>query len=82
MGILIPTIICLKKKLSEVRQSVKLVVPVVDALLKGIDSRFDNLLQREDLILASIVHPQFRLRWMDSEEKKLRGKTLLLDAMQ
>ncbi|XP_071573305.1 uncharacterized protein [Temnothorax nylanderi] len=82
MGILIPTIICLKKKLSEVRQSVKLVVPLVDALLKGIEARFDNLLQREDLILDSIVHPQFRLRWMDSEEKKLRGKALLLDAMQ
>lgn len=82
MGILIPTIICLKKKLSEVRQSVKLVVPLVDALLKGVEARFDNLLQREDLILASIVHPQFRLRWMQSEEQKLKGKALLLDAMQ
>ena len=82
MGILIPTIVCLKKKLSEVMQSVTLVIPLVDALLKGIAKRFDNLLQREELILASIVHPQFRLRWMESEEQKLRGKALLLDAMQ
>lgn len=55
MGILLPTIICLKKKLFKVRQSVKLVVPLVDALLKGIEARFDNLLQRKDFILASIV---------------------------
>lgn len=82
MGILLPTIICLKKKLSAIKQSAKHVVPLIDALLQGIDDRFAHLLKREDLILASIVHPQFRLRWMDSDEQKLKGKKILLDAMQ
>jgi hypothetical protein len=63
-------------------QLVKLVAPLVDAFLSGIENRFDHLLQRNDLILASIAHPQFRLRWMTSEEQKLKGKTLLLNAMQ
>ena len=56
MGILIPTIIC-PKKLSEVRLSVKYIIPLIDALLQGSGTRFDHLLQRDDLILASTVHP-------------------------
>jgi hypothetical protein len=42
-------------------------VSYIDAFLEGIEARFDNLVQREELILVSMVHPQFSVHWMKIE---------------
>ena len=59
MGILLPSLVSLKRQLRLVREGLKLASPLVDALLTGIEKRFDEYFARDDLILASIIHPEF-----------------------
>ena len=53
----------------------KLTYPLVDAILAGLVTRFAEYSEREDLILASITLPQFRMWWLD-EVKKERTRAL------
>ena len=56
--------------------------PLVDALLTCIEKRFDGYFARDDLILASITHPEFHLRWLEKDtEAKDRVRQILLKAM-
>ena len=48
----------------------------MDALLDDLATRFASYSEREDLIIASITLPQFRLRWLD-DDKKAYARTLL-----
>ena len=82
MGILLPSLVSLKRQLRFVREGQKLASPLVDALLTGIEKRFDGYFARDDLILACITHPEFRLRWLEKDtEAKDRARQILLKAM-
>ena len=79
MGILLPSLVILKRQLRLVREGLKLASPLVDAVLTGIEKRFDEYFARDDLILASITHPEFRLRWLEKDTKaKDRARQILL----
>ena len=58
----------------------KLADPLVDAILAGLVTRFAEYSEREDLILASITLPQFRMWWLD-EVKKERARALLYESV-
>ena len=55
MGILLSSLVSLKRQLRLVREGLKLAFPLVDALLTGIEKRFNGYFARDDLILASIT---------------------------
>lgn len=76
IGFLLPTLTSLKCKLSAVKHCVTLTLPLVDALLDGLATRFAGYSEREDLIIASLTLPQFRLRWLD-DDRKGHARTLL-----
>ena len=81
MGILLPTLASLSTRLQQVKVTLKTAVPLADAILAGLRRRFGDFEQRQDLIKASVSHPQFKLRWMSTDAAKLNGKALLLEAM-
>ena len=62
IGYLLPTIVSLEMKLKALQPSLKVAAPLVDAILAGLSKRFARYHERQDLILASITLPQFRLR--------------------
>lgn len=57
IGFLLPTLTSLKCKLSAVKHCVTLTLPLVDALLDGLATRFAGYSEREDLIIASVTLP-------------------------
>jgi hypothetical protein len=40
------------------------------------------LLTKKEMILAAVVHPQFKLRWLHGDADKFSGKAILLEAMK
>ncbi len=82
MGILLPTISSLRVRLKSIKASLKFAGPLADALLHGIDKRFGPLETKNDLVIASVSHPQFKLRWIQSDAERVQAKHLLLQAMQ
>ena len=82
MGILLPTIASLRTRLEQLKMTLKYTVPLADALLAGLQRRFGALEHRLDLLQASVSHPQFKLRWMNSDSAKMNGKAVFLQAMQ
>ncbi|KAJ8045972.1 Zinc finger BED domain-containing protein 4 [Holothuria leucospilota] len=78
LGFLLPTITCLREKLHDKKISgnLRYCVSLVDALLAGISKRFGRLFQDNDYILASILHPRFKLSWIKCTEDKQKAVTL------
>ena len=73
MGYLAPTISLLKEKLLERRSSTTGLEPLVDALLCGIDKRFNSILSDEKIIAAAIVHPKFKEHWTKDKHLLQKG---------
>ena len=72
-GYLLPSILSLKSKL-QAMQSQVYVGPLVDAVLAGLEKRyggvlaFDNSSEANDMILSSVTHPFFKLRWVPGDK--------------
>jgi hypothetical protein len=77
LGILLPTLISLRSKLINLRNEVKYATPLANAVLDGIERRFASWFDDEDLILAAVTLPQFRLRWCSDDESKEKAHQLL-----
>jgi len=52
-------------RLDQLKVTLRYAAPLADALLGGLNRRFGSLEQRQDLLQASVSHPQFKLRWMN-----------------
>ena len=78
IGYLLPTLSTLEMKLRALRSNLKVAAPLVDAILTGLANRFAGYHERQDLILASITLPQFRLRWLD-DSKKASARCMLYE---
>ncbi|XP_064477825.1 uncharacterized protein LOC135391490 [Ornithodoros turicata] len=71
IGHLLPTISVLKKRLQHLSISgLRYCSPLVVALLEGVAARFDHLYDDRDLLLASIVIPRFKDRWLEDESQR------------
>jgi len=55
---------------------------IAAAVLNGLTRRFAQFEQRDDLIVASVSHPHFKLRWIENDADRIHAKFLLLQAMQ
>lgn len=79
LGHLIPTIMGLKCKLDQ--STDRLVEPLVRALSAGIDSRFQEILADKEHLIASVLHPQFKLNFLP-EDARLGMKRQVLAYVQ
>jgi hypothetical protein len=69
-GYILPTLTSLRCKLTAMKPNLKIAVPLVDAILDGLNSRFEGFETRADALLSTVTLPQFRLRWLEDTEKK------------
>ena len=83
-GYLIPTLHVMINELDELllqgdSNGAKLTLcePLVHALKKGIKTRFGDVMADESAQLAAIVHPKFKLDWVDDPIEKFRLTTIL-----
>lgn len=67
MGLLLPTLYQLRDKLKRLESSCKMCTPLVDALQRGIEKRFGDVMKEPELIAAAILLPRFRTSWTTDE---------------
>ena len=77
LGILLPTLISLRHTVIQVKDQVRYATPLAKAVMDGIEKRFGSWFNDDDLILATVTMPQFRLRWCTDDECKEKARTLL-----
>ena len=83
-GILLPVLtVCLRKLTAARASRILYCEPLLNALLNGIKARFAVQLNDEEFILAAAFHPQFKLKWWEGEEEKLRAvKTKMINLVR
>jgi len=70
IGFILPTIVALKSKLRKVEEKgLKHCKPMLDLIFKAIDQRFVDFFQDRELRLASMLHPRFKLNWVEVDER-------------
>ncbi|XP_069381208.1 E3 SUMO-protein ligase ZBED1-like [Paralichthys olivaceus] len=70
-GVLVPTISILVEKMERMKHETNLhhCYPLVDAIISGVKQRFGYIFQDARLLIASAVHPMFRLAYIPSGKK-------------
>ena len=79
---LLPTIYCTKKKLNSMLQdgSVRHCIPLINAILLGIDQPFGQYYDDSEFIIAAVLIPQFRLRFLPLGKRQL-ARQLVMNAL-
>jgi len=67
--ILVANIDFIGDEMRQLRPQLKVAAALVDAVLQGLTTRFEGYSDRQELVLASITLPQFRLRWLDESNE-------------
>ncbi|XP_067216757.1 uncharacterized protein [Linepithema humile] len=81
MGYLLPVLKTLQEKLEKLNKSgFTNCQSLITAIQQGLDKRFSTLLEKKELIIASCLHPKFKLNWINGEERKL-AKNYLEDLL-
>ncbi len=73
LGYLLPTLTVVKTQLQQLlERPTRLVIcqPLVHALLDGVNTRFGEVFDEAKSKLAAVVHPRFKLDWMDGPAQK------------
>jgi len=73
LGYLLPTLTVMKSQLQsylEQPRPLQVCGPLIQALQAGIDRRFGEIWQNSDAQLAAVVHPKFKLDWLEDENEK------------
>lgn len=69
LGILVPTIAVLIENLQSLKHGgLQTCAPLVDALLRGVETRFSHL-SAKNYLMATASHPMFRLAYIPHEQK-------------
>lgn len=76
IGQLIPTVMGLEKKFEQC--SNLLMKPLAQALLSGVKARFETVLNSDDYIIPTMLHPKFKLSFLP-EEHKLKYREVLFE---
>jgi len=74
MGWLLPTIYLLDSKLKKMEASVKVCLPLIHALQRGLQKRFGEFMEDPELISAAILLPKFKTSWTDKAHIIKAGK--------
>ena len=77
MGYLAPTVTILRGKLSN-KLDIPAMKPLVQALLNGIDTRFEIIMKDEKIIAAAMLHPKFKDDWTTDNDVIEKGTTVLV----
>jgi hypothetical protein len=75
-GYILPTLTSLRCKLTAMKPNLKIAGPLVDAILHGLNTRFEGFETHADALLSTVTLPQFRLRWLE-DNKKNQVRSLL-----
>ncbi|XP_072536994.1 zinc finger BED domain-containing protein 4-like [Salminus brasiliensis] len=65
MGWLLPVIFQLQAKLSRLKTSSKMCLPLIRAIQDGVQKRFGGMIEDPELIAAAILLPQFKTTWTE-----------------
>ncbi|KAI2663399.1 Zinc finger BED domain-containing protein 4 [Labeo rohita] len=82
LGIVIPTLLTLKRKLEEKAANTRLFSRVIESTVKAIDSRFKQVFESSDARLATATMPQFRLWWLPEDERESLRAQLITEVLQ
>ena len=82
-GTLLPTLetICKKTKAS-LPKLLTMTTGLVNAIDSAIKDRFANILDSQDAIIAAVTFPKFKLKWVESQEKKDAYKKMVIDELR
>ncbi|XP_063062449.1 uncharacterized protein LOC134455356 [Engraulis encrasicolus] len=80
LGLALPTLMTLKKKLRENKDAAHFLSDVIDALLAGIDRRFAAIFSSHAAKMAAMAMPQFRLWWLSGAEREEAQAALMVEA--
>lgn len=82
LGLVIPTILSLKNKLNEQKDSATYLSGVINAIVVAIDLRFQDLFTSTEAKIATATTPQFRLLWMAASDREEMCAVLATEAAQ
>ncbi|KAK5914156.1 hypothetical protein CgunFtcFv8_008615 [Champsocephalus gunnari] len=82
LGLVIPTILSLKNKLNEQKDSATYLSGVINAIVVAIDLRFQELFASTEAKIATATTPQFRLLWMAASDREEMCAVLATEAAQ
>ncbi|XP_053708404.1 uncharacterized protein zgc:161969 [Synchiropus splendidus] len=80
LGLVIPTVLSLKNKLNEQKDSATFLADVINAVVAAIDVRFKDLFASTEAKFATATTPQFRLWWMPASEREEMCSLLATEA--
>ena len=70
VGFLLPIITKLKKELTDMSTNSTFCAFLTEALIAGIDKRFEEDFAKDEYYIAAALHPQIKLSWLESAEKR------------
>ncbi|XP_061702033.1 uncharacterized protein zgc:161969 [Syngnathoides biaculeatus] len=82
LGLVIPTVLSLKNKLNEHKDSAKYFSDVIAAVVSAIEVRFRELFTSDEAKFATATTPQFRLWWLAASEREEMSSMLATEASQ
>lgn len=82
LGIVIPTLLTLKRKLQEKAANTQFFSEVIGGTVEVIDSRFKQVFNSTDAKLATTTMPQFRLWWLPEGERECLREQLVAEVSQ
>uniref|UniRef100_T1II64 Uncharacterized protein n=1 Tax=Strigamia maritima TaxID=126957 RepID=T1II64_STRMM len=77
MGILLPTILTAANRLKSEEPRLKVVKPLVKAILTGLKTRFGHYFDDKEFILATVTHPKSKLEWLPLDRREEVKKDFL-----
>lgn len=80
IGHLVPTILGINSKLSE--HTDRTILPLVNALIAGINKRFGDIVKDNEHLIASALIPQFEINFLSDETLKVHVRNRLLLYLQ
>ena len=71
----------LKRKLEIANDDVSM-KPLTTALVTGIQNRFQTILDSDEYRIATMLHPKFKLAFLQDDQARMQGRQLLLTYIQ
>ncbi|KAK0137463.1 putative AC9 transposase [Merluccius polli] len=77
-GTLLPTLETLIFKTLQLKSGLHILIDLPEAIVTAIKTRFAEVLESEDAVLAAVTLPKFKLRWLRTQDRKDKAKASLL----
>lgn len=82
-GTLLPTLYTIVKRTkAEIPNLSAATTGLAYAIESAIKRRFDDIFESKEAIIAALVSPKFKVKWVDSQENKDRYKQMMIDELR